>query len=89
MEALSAAAVLAAVLVHQITETRPIDEKRAIMTNERLETVANVVMDKTTMVQYCILLDSFPNEAISNWQGNENFLKKFTNYMSQKPHTIH
>ena len=87
MEALSAAAVLAAVLVHQITETRPIDEKRAIMTNERLETVANVVMDKTTMVQYCILLDSFPKLGYK--QGNENFLKKLTNYFSQMPHTIH
>ena len=51
MEALSAAAVLAAISVPQITKAGPSDERRAMMTNERLEMVANTVMDETTMVQ--------------------------------------
>ena len=51
MEVLSAAVVLAAISVPQITEARPSDQRRAMMINERLEMVANAVMDETTMVQ--------------------------------------
>ena len=51
MEALSAAVVLAAISVPQIMEAGPSNERKAMMTNERLEMVANAVMDETTLVQ--------------------------------------
>ena len=51
MQVLSAAVVLAAILVPQITEAGPSDERRAMMTKKRLEMVANAVMDEITMVQ--------------------------------------
>ena len=85
MEALSAAVLLAAISVPQITEAGPSDERRAMMTNERLEMVANAVMDETTMVQWGMMVDS-----TSKWgykQGSDDFFKKLTNYFNTQKST--
>ena len=71
MHALSAAAVIATILVPDATEAGTCDERRAMLTNERLEMVANNMMDETMMAQYGIVLDNTPKGGYKH--GSDGF----------------
>ena len=71
MEELSAAAVIATILVPDVTEAGTSYERRAMMTNERLEMVANTILDETMMTQYGIVLDNTPKGGYKH--GSDGF----------------
>ena len=84
MHALSAAAVIATILVPDATEAGTCDERRAMLTNERLEMVANNMMDETMMAQYGIVLDNTPKGGYKH--GSDGFFKSLATFFNnQKP----
>ena len=84
MEELSAAAVIATILVPDVTEAGTSYERRAMMTNERLEMVANTILDETMMTQYGIVLDNTPKGGYKH--GSDGFFKSLATFFNnQKP----